>query len=108
MTCLNPNLASRLGNACKGNRLEWSGPDKTSLTMCMVHHKNEARWDHLPIEFQLPPSLQQVLMPWITLGHQQLASPNQRLLFVHPNSGLGLNNVNLSQVGCSRMRMAKY
>lgn len=62
-----------------------------------MHHKNESRWDYLPIEFIIPDSLTQRLLPWITMGHKILAAPNQRLLFVHPNSGLGLNAVNLSQ-----------
>jgi len=55
------------------------------------------RWDFLPIEFQVPELLTQRLMPWITMGHQKLAAPGQRLLFVLPRKGTGLSNVNLSQ-----------
>lgn len=87
----------RLGDKCKGNTLQWmTGSNKTQLVLSLVHHKNECKWDFLPIEFTVPPSLASRLMPWITMGRTMLAATNQRLLFVHPNSGIGLNAVNLS------------
>jgi hypothetical protein len=73
------------------------GSNQAKLKICFPHHKNEARWEHLPIEFELPASLTQRLMPWISEGHKELAAEGQRLLFVHPNSGLGLTAVNMSQ-----------
>lgn len=40
--CLDENC--RLGDACKGNRLEWvPGSGKTKLRLSFPHHKNEAR-----------------------------------------------------------------
>ena len=79
--------------------MEWvAGSNKTKLSICLPHHKNESRWGHLPIQFELPPYLAAVLLAWIQHGHAQVAAPGQRLLLVHKNSGLGLTNVNLSQV----------
>ena len=90
-------MLCRLGDQCKGNRLEWvEGSNKTKLLACFPHHKNEARWDHMPIEFQVPPALAQAIMPWLVHGHQMVV-PNSRHLFVHLPSGLPLSNVNFSQ-----------
>lgn len=88
----------RQGNNCQGNRLEWVDSSKSKLKACFPHHKNEGKWDHMPIEFVLPPSLTKQLMPWITKGHSILAAPGQRLLFIHPPTGMQLSNVNLAQV----------
>lgn len=87
----------KMGSTCQGNRLTW-GADKKTLRACFPHHKNESKWDHLPIEFELPEDLTKQLMPYITEGHKILAPATQRLLFVHPNSGKGLTNVNMSHV----------
>lgn len=90
-------VCCRLGSTCKGNRLEWvQGSNKQQLAACFPHHKNEARWDHLPIEFVLPPSLTHNLMPWVTMGHGMVA-PKSSALFVQPSSGKPLTNVNMSQ-----------
>lgn len=107
-SCLHPNHVHssggcmdgecKLGASCKGNRIEWvPGSSNTKLRMSFPHHKCEAKWNHLPIEFEVPKSLTDRLMPWITMGHKELAAPNQRLLFVHPRSGMGLTAVNVSQ-----------
>jgi hypothetical protein len=87
----------RQGPSCKGNRLEWvPSSNKTRLMVCFPHHKNEARWDNLPIgPFELPPALTQTLMPWVQEGHSMLV-PRSRHLFVHFPSGLPLSNVNFS------------
>jgi hypothetical protein len=107
-TCLHPDCVQpsggcmdtecRQGSSCKGNRLEWVDSTKSKLKASFPHHKNEARWDHMPIEFVLPPSLTNQLMPWINKGHSILAAQGQRLLFVHPPTGMQLSNVNLAQV----------
>jgi hypothetical protein len=87
----------RLGPDCKGNRLEWvPGSSKQKLLASFPHHKNEARWDHLPIEFELPPSLTHTIMPWVVEGHA-IVAPNSRVLFVQPSTGGAMSNVNLSQ-----------
>ncbi len=61
-----------------------------------MHHKNESRWDFLPIEFNMPTSLTQRLMPWVTMGHKLVAAQGQWTLFVHPKSGLRLQAMHLS------------
>lgn len=84
-------------DTCKGNRLEWvHGSNKRQLAACFPHHKNTHRWDHLPIEFVLPPSLTHNLMPWITMGHSKV-TPKSRVLFVQPSTGIPMTSVNLSQ-----------
>lgn len=90
--------ACRDGTTCRGNRLEWvDGSNKTKLRVCVVHHKNESRWDYLPAEFIAPASLTSRLMPMITMGHKELAATGQRVLFVHATTGVEQTNVNLSQ-----------
>lgn len=106
-SCLHPDAVQPSGgcmdeqckkSSCQGNRLEWLDTTKRHLKACFPHHKCESKWQHMPIEFQLPPSLTSVLMPWITAGHNLLAAPGQRLLFVHPRSGMDQSNVYLAQV----------
>lgn len=90
--------AHRHGSTCKGNTLQWvPGSNKSQLKISLVHHKNESKWDFLPIEFTLPSSLTHRLMPWVTMGHRLLAARGQATLFVHPRSGLGLQAMHLSQ-----------
>lgn len=91
----------RLGPACKGNVLQWvkstEGGGKRELFISFPHHKCEAKWDHLPIQFKVPAGLCNRLMPWLSQGHQMLSAQGQRLVFVQPTTGLAMTNVNLSQ-----------
>jgi hypothetical protein len=74
-------LCCRMGGGCRGNRLEWvPGSNKTKLVACFPHHKNESRWDHLPIQFELPPSLTHTVMPWVEAGHKMTESCAIRVL----------------------------
>lgn len=64
--------------------------------LCFPHHKNESRWDFLPIEFEVPDLLAQRLMPWITMGHKEHAAPGQRLLFYRFHQKTGMQAMHLS------------
>ena len=89
----------RRGPECKGNRLEWlPGSNREKLRLCFVHHKNESRWDFMPIKFELPPSLTRVLLPWLKQGHGIVTSrrQGQRLLLVKPGKAAGLSASDLS------------
>lgn len=93
-----PPRDCRHGSTCQGNRLEWvPESNKSKLRVCVVHHKNENRWDYLPITFVAPSSLTHMLMPWIKTGHSMVAGRGQRVLFPHAASGDAQTNVNLSQ-----------
>lgn len=74
---------------CLGNRLEWvPGSDNKRLLANFPHHKNERRWDYMSIDFELPSTLVDVIMPWVQEGHA-LVAKDSHYLFVQPNT-LGL------------------
>jgi hypothetical protein len=68
-------------------RLEWvPGSSRRKLAACFPHHKNEARWDRMPISFELPQSLNDTVLPWVEQGHALLA-PGMPMLFVNNSGG---------------------
>jgi hypothetical protein len=63
-----------------------------------VHHKNTAVWEGgAAITYDLPVSLNQVMLPYINLAHPMLSGGReQRMLFFHVNKGTALTQSELS------------
>lgn len=69
------------------------GSNKSKLKATFPHHKNEARWDYMPITFEVPSSLTTTLMPWIVHGPQLMAPKSPYLFCVNNGAPYGAANV---------------